>query len=215
MGNLMRNSRIGLSIFFIVVGVFGAFSNDESSVLIIVLTMLTCFGIAYAFLPKDLKETLKSRVIKGYRPVAPREMPPIEVREVPVKVVEAVGSLSNQDRSPELAQWDQLCDLEFKTQLVDFLIESGYEQVELKKNDAIFGIKNGEQYLFGCQSSNQTVAVSVVHDVIAKSRDFESIKLVAVTNDYFSDEAIDFAKETDVTLWNRDTLTKLIMFYRK
>ncbi|WP_314061053.1 restriction endonuclease [uncultured Vagococcus sp.] len=213
MGKLVRNSRIGLAIFFVVVGVFGAFSEEDSSILVMVLAVLISFGVAYAFLPGDLKEIMKSRVFKGYRPKEKTQKEP--VAESPVEVEEPVTIQKQRVSSPDLERWDQLSDREFISHMTDFLRENGYDQVQLTKDGSIVGVKNQDTYLFRCQRSDQTVPVAVVHELIANSRDFESSQLVAITNDYFSDEAIEFAAETNVKLWNRDTLSKLIMFYRK
>lgn len=216
MKKIVRNSRIGLSIFFIIVGVVGAFTEQEASILVLVLAMLMSFAIAYGFLPKDLKETLKSRLFKGYRPkvTLEKEPEPEVVQEPLVEVPEPVVVRDNQHIAPELEQWDTLSNRDFVNQLADFLIESGYEEVELIKAGTIVALKNGESYLFYCQRSDHPVAVTAIHELIANSRDFDLIKLVAITNDYFSDEAIDFAEETNVLLWNRETLSKLVMFYR-
>lgn len=219
--NILNLFRLMMAGLFAISGIVVPFVEPDESWLIIILAMILCFLIAYAFLPKRHKNKLKSRIVKrdffeedtqekAFSETADHEVP---VRQTTVEdhhiIQEKMVVPSHQSLTPELEQWDSLSGLEFDNQLAKLLKNQGYSQIRLRLNSTnqgtdILGTKEGTEFVFQGHSSfgSSLIEVSAIHQILSGSRDYDVVTLVVVTNSYFTDEAKAFAAETDVVLWD-------------
>lgn len=110
---------------------------------------------------------------------------------------------------------DSMNGPEFENFTVDLLKQLDYCDVKATPVSNDYGVdvlaeKNGQTYAIQCKRYSQKVNNSSVQEVAA-GKDYYNCDCAAVlTNNYFTNNAIQLAEKINVSLWDRDTLQKMI-----
>lgn len=118
-------------------------------------------------------------------------------------------------KTVSLADIDGLDGLSFEKYTADMLVRLGYKKVKLTPASGDFGVDitaelNGEKWAFQCKRYTGNLGVKPVQEVFAGAVKYRAKKAVVVTNSYFTNAALELADDTDVILWDRDYLKKVI-----
>ena len=114
--------------------------------------------------------------------------------------IDSINSLSGQD---------------FEEFLYYLFLNLGFEVSKTKKShdygaDLILKINNIVITIQSKLYHKHLVGTSSVQEVYSSIKYYNARKGIVITNSYFTKSAITLAKTTDVLLWDRDTLLKLI-----
>ena len=110
-------------------------------------------------------------------------------------------------------------DMEFRNYIHGILIKNGFEEVTIddvslcddddENDNDILAIKDGKKYTVQTYL-NRSVTLE---DLIETKKDIEKEKAysaIVITNKGYDKEVDDFAKENDITIWDREQLKKAI-----
>lgn len=144
------------------------------------------------------------------------------VSSITVKDIKAMPSetVSKKDYSHLIPYYtifdvDLMKGPEFENFTVDLLKQLDYYDVKATPVSNDYGVdvlaeKNGLTYAIQCKRYSQKVNNSSVQEVAA-GKDYYNCDCAAViTNNYFTNNAIQLAEKINVSLWDRDTLQKMI-----
>lgn len=120
-----------------------------------------------------------------------------------------------QDTREELEKIDRLDGIEFEYYISNLLKEIGFLNVEVSKASNDYGVdivasKDNYKYAFQCKRYSTSVNNTAVQEVVAGMNYYNCNKAVVVTNNYFTQNAIELARFNNVELWDRDKLISLI-----
>lgn len=110
---------------------------------------------------------------------------------------------------------DEMEGHEFEYYCADLLKERGFLEVEVTAGSRDYGVdilaqKDGVTYAIQCKCYNGPVGVSAVQEAYA-GRDFYDCMVGAVlTNQYFTEPAVEAAKKLKVLLWDRGYLEEMM-----
>ncbi|WP_026651504.1 restriction endonuclease [Butyrivibrio proteoclasticus] len=103
---------------------------------------------------------------------------------------------------------DEMEGHDFEYYCADLLKANGFMEVEVTKGSGDFGVdilaeKDGVTYAVQCKCYDKPIGVKAVMEVYA-GRDFYG-KMVGVvmTNQYFTQPAVDMAQKLNIMLWDR------------
>ncbi|MGM9683227.1 MAG: restriction endonuclease [Eubacteriales bacterium] len=121
--------------------------------------------------------------------------------------------------------WDEIDNMDgvdFEHFVAGMLEKNGFYNIKLTPSSGDFGAdiiayKNFEKYVFQCKrySADRTVGLKPVQEAYSGKIHYGASKAVVVTNIYFSKNAAILAKETNVILWDRTDLERLIAGLKK
>lgn len=121
--------------------------------------------------------------------------------------------------------WDEIDSMDgedFERLVAKMLEKNGFYNVKLTPASGDYGAdiiayKAFEKYVFQCKrySPGRTVGLKPVQEAYSGKVHYGASKAVVVTNLYFSKNAAVLAKETNVILWDRNDLEKLIAGLKK
>ena len=108
---------------------------------------------------------------------------------------------------------DEMEGHEFEYYCADILTEMGFVDVEVTKGSGDFGVdilaeKDGVSYAFQCKCYDKPIGVKAIQEVYAGKDYYDRMVGVVMTNQYFTQPAVDMAKKLHVMLWDRDYITK-------
>lgn len=109
---------------------------------------------------------------------------------------------------------DEMEGHEFEYYCADILTEMGFVDVEVTKGSGDFGVdilaeKDGVSYAFQCKCYDKPIGVKAIQEVYAGKDYYDRMVSVVMTNQYFTQPAVDMAKKLNVMLWDRDYITKV------
>jgi restriction system protein len=108
---------------------------------------------------------------------------------------------------------DEMEGHDFEYYCADILNEMGFVDVEVTKGSGDFGVdilaeKDGVSYAFQCKCYDKPIGVKAIQEVYAGKDYYDRMVGVVMTNQYFTQPAVDMAKKLNVMLWDRDYITK-------
>lgn len=219
--------RIGIAGLFVVSGVSLPFMEERNeSIVINILAVILCLAIAYVALPKRYKGKIKGLIFRNNQKDLEDEsfdrdfventtiFENMESSEPQMKAIDESLVFSDEVSSEKTNGWTKLNGIEFDNQVAKLLAAKGFNQVRLVLNSIdqgtdILAEKSDIPYYFRCQDSLELVGTQVIRDIITGNKDHEALKLVVVTNNFFTAEAKELAMEVNVMLWNLDSLSEL------
>ena len=128
----------------------------------------------------------------------------------------SLNTLTNIDSDKELIFIDNLENgWEFENYIANLLKKLGYSNVKVTSGSGDFGVdvlasKLGTRYAFQCKLYSNPVGNKAVQEVVSGKIYYKCDKAIVVTNNYFTSSAKKLANSTQVELWDRDKLHKLI-----
>lgn len=115
----------------------------------------------------------------------------------------------------EIYSVDELDGIEFEYFIAGLLKKLSYRRVKVKPASGDYGVditasKDNINYAFQCKRYSSKVSLGAVQEVVSGLNIYNCDVGVVVTNNYFTDSAINLANANGVLLWDRKTLAKLI-----
>jgi restriction system protein len=113
------------------------------------------------------------------------------------------------NRRPKVLPMDEMEGHDFEYYCADLLRKNGFLDVEVTKGSGDFGAdilaeKDGITYAVQCKCYDKPIGVKAVQEVYA-GRDYYGRMVGAVmTNQYFTQPAVDMASKLNIMLWDRD-----------
>ena len=126
-----------------------------------------------------------------------------------------VGSPKKYVEKPSIYSVDNLDGHTFEFFCADMLKKLGYADVRVTQASGDNGVDilasyNGVPYAIQCKRYAKKVGNKAVQEVFSGANYYKCQKAIVITNNYFTDQAIDAAKKLGVTLWDRDFLNKMM-----
>ena len=112
-------------------------------------------------------------------------------------------------------EFDLLEGHEFEYYCADLLMKRGFQEVEVTRGSGDYGIdilaeRDGVTYAIQCKCYSVPVGVKAVQEAYA-GRDYYDCMVGAVlTNQYFTQPAVEAAKKLKILLWDRGYLGSMI-----
>lgn len=112
-------------------------------------------------------------------------------------------------------EFDLLEGHEFEYYCADLLMKRGFQEVEVTRGSGDYGIdilaeRDGVTYAIQCKCYSAPVGVKAVQEAYA-GRDYYDCMVGAVlTNQYFTQPAVEVAKKLKILLWDRGYLESMI-----
>lgn len=110
---------------------------------------------------------------------------------------------------------DEMEGLDFEYYCAELLRNRGFIEVEVTKSSGDYGIdilaeKEGVTYAIQCKRYNGPVGVKAVQEAYAGSDFYDRMVGCVLTNQYFTQPAVDAAQKLKILLWDRDYLEEMI-----
>ncbi len=112
---------------------------------------------------------------------------------------------------------DQVDGKIFKKYIENLFIKLGFkiETPAYLSNLADFiAYKDGLKFIVQAKHHRRKVSVKAIKKIIVAKRYHGCNRSIVITNSYYTDKAIKFAKENDINLWNRNDLAKALLFIK-
>lgn len=112
-------------------------------------------------------------------------------------------------------QLDEMEGYDFEYFCADLLQQHGFIEVEVTKTSGDYGIdilaeKEGVTYAIQCKRYHDPVGVKAIQEAYA-GRDFYDCMVGAVmTNQYFTQPAVDAARKLKILLWDREYIESMM-----
>ena len=108
---------------------------------------------------------------------------------------------------------DEMEGLDFEYYCAELLRNRGFIEVEVTKSSGDYGIdilaeKEGVTYAIQCKRYNGPVGVKAVQEAYAGRDFYDRMVGCVLTNQYFTQPAVDAAQKLKILLWDRDYLKK-------
>ena len=113
-----------------------------------------------------------------------------------------------RNRPPKELPMDEMEGHDFEYYCADLLAANGFLEVEVTKGSGDFGAdilaeKDGITYAVQCKCYDKPIGVKAVQEVYA-GRDFYGRMVgVVMTNQYFTQPAVELAQKLNIMLWDR------------
>lgn len=113
------------------------------------------------------------------------------------------------------ADTDGMDGLEFEKFCADLLRKNGYSDVRVTSASGDYGIdilakKDDITYAIQCKCYSNPIGNKAVQEAYSGKTFYNCMVAAVLTNNYFTEAAIETAKRTSVVLWNRDYLDQFI-----
>ena len=107
---------------------------------------------------------------------------------------------------------DEMEGHDFEYYCAGLLEDMGFLDVEVTKGSGDFGVdilaeKDGISYAFQCKCYDKPIGVKAVEEIYAGKDYYDRMVGVVMTNQYFTQPAVDMAKKLNILLWDRDYIT--------
>ena len=104
---------------------------------------------------------------------------------------------------------DEMEGHDFEYYCADILKERGFLEVEVTRGSGDFGAdilaeKDGVTYAIQCKCYDKTIGVKAVQEVYAGRDYYDRMVGVVMTNQYFTQPAVELARKLNIMLWDRD-----------
>jgi restriction system protein len=113
---------------------------------------------------------------------------------------------------------DNMDGLDFEYYCADLLEGNGFSEIEVTKGSGDYGIdilaqKDGVTYAIQCKRYNGLVGVKAVQEAYAGRDYYDRMVGAVLTNQYFTQPAVEAAKKLKILLWDRDYITAIEDMY--
>ncbi len=114
-----------------------------------------------------------------------------------------------------VSDYNNLSGEQFEIFVAELLKRNGYSNLNLTSRSGDFGVdilatKQGIKYAFQCKRYSDKVGNHAVQEAYSGMAYYNAHKAVVVTNNFFTQAAIETARKIGVELWDRNTVEKLI-----
>ena len=119
------------------------------------------------------------------------------------------------NRSPRELPMDEMEGHDFEYYCADLLKAAGFLEVEVTRGSGDFGAdilaeRDGVTYAFQCKCYDKPIGVKAVQEIYA-GRDFYGRMVgVVMTNQYFTQPAVELASKLNIMLWDRGYLDSMM-----
>lgn len=119
-----------------------------------------------------------------------------------------------RNRPPKELPMDEMEGHDFEYYCADLLMANGFIEVEVTKGSGDFGAdilaeRDGVTYAVQCKCYDKPIGVKAVQEVYA-GRDFYGRMVgVVMTNQYFTQPAVELAQKLNIMLWDRGYLDSM------
>ena len=109
---------------------------------------------------------------------------------------------------------DEMEGHDFEYYCADLLKSNGFLDVKVTRGSGDFGVdilaeREGVSYAFQCKCYDKPIGVKAVEEIYA-GRDFYGQMVgVVMTNQYFTQPAVEMARKLNIMLWDRDYISSL------
>lgn len=112
-------------------------------------------------------------------------------------------------------QVDEMEGLDFEYYCADVLQNHGFIEVEVTQSSGDYGIdilaeKEGVTYAIQCKRYQSPVGVKAVQEAYAGRDYYDRMVGCVLTNQYFTQPAVEAAKKLKILLWDRDYLESMM-----
>ena len=112
-------------------------------------------------------------------------------------------------------QLDDMEGLDFEYYCADLLRNRGFIEVEVTKSSGDYGVdilaeKEGVTYAIQCKRYSAPVGVKAVQEAYAGRDYYDKMVGCVLTNQYFTQPAVEAAKKLKILLWDRGYLEEMI-----
>lgn len=109
---------------------------------------------------------------------------------------------------------DEMEGHDFEYYCAEILKKNGFENVEVTRGSGDYGVdiladRDGISYAFQCKCYDKPIGVKAVQEVYAGRDYYDRMVGVVITNQYYTQPAIDLAAKLRILLWDRDYITEL------
>lgn len=117
-------------------------------------------------------------------------------------------------------RFDYMTGRDFEVYCAGLLEKSGFSDVQITQASGDFGIdilatQNMILHAIQCKCYSSDIGVDAVYQALSGSKYYKANIGIVLTNQYFTYQARELAKEIGVVLWDRDFLVKLIAITKK
>ena len=110
---------------------------------------------------------------------------------------------------------DEMEGHDFEYYCADLLRARGFSEVEVTSGSRDYGVdilaeKDGVTYAIQCKCYASAVGVAAVQEIYAGRDYYERMVGVVLTNQYFTEPAVDMAKKLKILLWDRGYLESMM-----
>ena len=107
---------------------------------------------------------------------------------------------------------DEMEGHDFEYYCADLLKKDGFMNVEVTRGSGDYGVdilaeRDGISYAFQCKCYDKPIGVKAVQEVYAGRDYYDRMVGVVITNQYYTQPAIDLAAKLKILLWDRDYIT--------
>lgn len=125
------------------------------------------------------------------------------------------NNMLNTNIQEQLIKVDNLDGLDFEKYTGQLLKKIGFKNVVITKGSGDFGAdiiaeKDGNKYAFQCKRFSSSIGPKPIGEVLRGMNKYKCNKGIIITNNYFTKQAIQEAKVSNVELWDRDKISCLI-----
>lgn len=125
------------------------------------------------------------------------------------------NDMLNIDVQEQLQKIDTLEGIQFEKYIGQLLKKIGFVNVVVTKGSGDFGAdiiaeKEGEKYAFQCKRFSSPIGPRPIGEVLRGMNKYQCTKGIVVTNNYFTSQAIQEAKVSNIELWDRNKIISLL-----
>ena len=115
---------------------------------------------------------------------------------------------------PKELPMDEMEGHDFEYYCADLLKASGFLEVEVTKGSGDFGAdilaeKDGVTYAFQCKCYDKPIGVKAIQEIYAGRDYYGRMVGVVMTNQYFTQPAVELASRLNIMLWDRGYLDNM------
>ena len=127
----------------------------------------------------------------------------------------AVLYLRQRTRRSRPEEYDLMEGHEFEYYCAELLKKCGFQEVQVTRGSGDYGIdilaeKDGVTYAIQCKCYNGPVGVKAVQEAYAGRDYYDRMVGAVLTNQYFTQPALDAARKLKILLWDRGYLEDMI-----
>lgn len=167
-------------------------------------------------------EWLKKLISKNKTTVSPTNNPQnLQTQLSSIKPTPQID-VYNSKINDVLINIDQMSThgLDFEEFTVQLLLDNGFEKVSKTQGSGDYGIdvlasKDGITYAIQCKCYSDKVGNKAVQEAFSGKSFYNCMVAAVLTNNYFTNAAIETAKANNVLLWNREKLIDFLKLYIK
>lgn len=130
-------------------------------------------------------------------------------------VVSAVLYLSQRRRRRRPEEFDLMEGHDFERYCAELLMGRGFAEVEVTRGSGDYGVdilaeKDGVTYAIQCKCHAAPVGVKAVQEAYAGRDYYDRMVGVVLTNQYFTQPAVEAARKLKILLWDRGYLESML-----